>query len=166
MRVTERTSDVLVMEESASSIYLFGAVFGGMGVLLLVAAWVTNNWLFVLVGGIFTFFGLKILLFGRVRTHRFERSRLDPDRGRVAITSRGLWKTEQQELPFNRIADVVIETPSRRKRSHYLHYVTTQGERIGWGDYYEGSEEDVVECFRSAREFMGLPAVEPPIPPS
>jgi len=43
--------------------------------------------------------------------------------------------------------------------SLYLYavvYVTADGERIKWSDYYHGSKENTLECFQAAREFLGI----------
>jgi hypothetical protein len=34
--------------------------------------------------------------------------------------------------------------------------VTTQGERISWGDSFDGSKTNTLECFEVAREFLGF----------
>jgi len=139
MRVTQRTPDMLVVEEDA------GAVSGIIG-------WTNEEWVLVVVGAVFALLGIKIFLFSRTRTHRFERWR-----GTLAIDSKGLWGSKRRELPLDRIADVVLEEiRGRGGPSYYIYYVTTEGERIAWSDFYGGSKQNTLECFQAAREFLGI----------
>jgi hypothetical protein len=42
-------------------------------------------------------------------------------------------------LLLDRIADVVLEgIRGRGAASYYIYYVTAEGERIKWSDFYEG----------------------------
>jgi hypothetical protein len=101
---------------------------------------------------VFALFGLKIFLFNRTRTHRFECWR-----GMLAIDSKGLLRSDRRELPLDRIVDVVIEEiRGRGGPSYYIYYVTAEGERIEWSEFYDGSKENTFECFNAAREFLGL----------
>jgi hypothetical protein len=131
MRVTQRTSDTLVVEEDAGTAIFFGSICLGVGAISVIIGWTNEKWLFVIVGTIFALFGLKMFLFGRTRTHGFERWR-----GMLAIDSKGLLRSDRRELPLDRIADVVIEEiRGRGGPSYYIHYVTATGERIKWSDY-------------------------------
>jgi len=152
MRVTQRTPDVLVIEEGAGTAIYFGSICLGVGAICVIIGWTNEKWLFVIVGTVFALFGLKIFLFNRTRTHRFERWR-----GMLAIDSKGLWGSKRRELPLDRIADVVLEEiRGRGGPSYYIHYVTTEGERIAWSDFYGGSKQNTLECFQAAREFLGI----------
>jgi hypothetical protein len=104
MRVTQRTPDVLVIEEGAGTPIFFISICLGVGAISVIIGWTNEKWLFVIVGTVFALFGLKIFLFNRTRTHRFERWR-----GMLAIDSKGLLGSDRRELPLDRIADVVIE---------------------------------------------------------
>ncbi|MEO6162631.1 MAG: hypothetical protein ABIP88_00700, partial [Candidatus Binatia bacterium] len=78
----------------------------GLGGFAAIAGWTNEKWLFVIVGAIFALFGLKILLFGRTRTPRFERWR-----GMLAIDSKGLLRSDrrERELDLNTWAKTSIE---------------------------------------------------------
>ena len=152
MRVTQRTQDMLVIEEDAGMAIFMGAICLGVGAISVIIGWTNEKWLFVIVGTVFALFGLKIFLFNRTRTHRFGRLR-----GMRAIDSKGLLRSGRRELPLDRIADVVIEEIRGRGRpSYYIYYVTAEGERIKWSEFYDGSKENTLECFNAAREFLGF----------
>lgn len=152
MRVTQRAPDVLVIEEGAVTTIVLGTVSTAIGVVFPLIGWRGGQWVFIVVGMAFGLFGLKSLWFGRVRTHRFERAR-----AQVTIDSQGLLKSERRELPFQRIADIVLEEVRGRGRpSYYVHYVTTRGERVPWADSFDGSKHNTLACFEAAREFVGL----------
>lgn len=104
MRLTQRTPDVLVIEEGAGTAIFFVLLCLGVGAISVIIGWTNEKWLFVIVGTVFALFGLKIFLFGRTRTHRFERWR-----GMLAIDSKGLLRSERRELPLDRVSDVVLE---------------------------------------------------------
>jgi hypothetical protein len=84
MRVTQRTPDTLVVEEAPGTAILNGSICLGVGAISVIIGWTNEKWLFVVVGAVFALFGLKIFLFSRTRTHRFERWR-----GMLAIDSKG-----------------------------------------------------------------------------
>jgi hypothetical protein len=152
MRVTERTPDTLVVEEDTSTKIMIGSFCAGLGGFAVIVGWTKDQTLFVIIGTVFVLFGLKTLLFSRTRTHRFERWR-----GMLAIDSKGLWGSKRRELPLDRIADVVVEEIRGRGRpGYYIYYVTTDGERIQWSDFYDGSKENTLACFHAAREFLGM----------
>lgn len=153
MRVTQRTPDTLICEEGSGTKIFLGLGCAGLGALAAIAGWTKGpSWLMVIIGVVFVFFGLKVLLFDRTRTHRFERRH-----GTVAIDAKGLFGTKRRELSLNSIADVVLEeVRARGGPSYYLHYVTEEGERIKWSDFYEGSKANTLECFQAAREFLGI----------
>jgi len=152
MRVTQRAEDMLVIEEGAGTAIFFGSICLGAGAISVIIGWTNEKWLFVIVGTVFALFGLKIFLFNRTRTHRFERWR-----GMLAIDSKGLFRLDRRELPLDHIADVVIEEiRGRGAPSYYIYYVTAEGERIKWSDFYDGSKENTFECFQAAREFLGI----------
>ena len=153
MRVTQRTSDTLVVEEDAGTKIMIGSFCAGLGGFAAIAGWTKGpSWFMVIIGAFFVLLGLKILLFGRTRTHRFERWR-----GTLAMDSKGLWGSKRRELPLDRIADVVVEEiRGRGAPSYYIYYVTAEGERIKWSDFYDGSKENTLECFRAVREFLGI----------
>jgi hypothetical protein len=151
MRVTQRTPDVLVIEEGAGTKIIIGSLCFGVGALFVLIGWSQAGWFFVIVGGFFALFGLKMLLFNRTRTHRFERWR-----GILGIESKGPWGSERRELPLDSIADIILEEIRNRGTSYYVYYVTRQAERIIWADSYDGSKENTLECFNAAREFLGF----------
>lgn len=152
MRVTQRTTDTLVVEEDTSTKIMVGSFCAGLGGFAVIIGWTKGQTLFMIIGTVFVLFGLKTLLFSRTRTHRFERWR-----GMLAIDSKGLWGLKRRELPLDRIADVVVEEIRGRGRpSYYIHYVTAEGERIKWSDFYDGSKDNTLECFHAAREFLGI----------
>jgi hypothetical protein len=114
----------------------------------------------MIVGAVFALVGLKTLLLGRTKTHRF-----DLRRGLITIDSKGLGGSDQRELPLNSIAYVVLEEiHGRGAPSHYIHYVTARCERIAWSTTYDGSKENTQQCFQAAREFMGIATVQTPQP--
>jgi hypothetical protein len=150
MLVTQRTPDTLVVEEDAGTKIMIGSFCAGLGGFAAIVGWTKGQTLFMIIGTVFVLFGLKIFLFSRTRTHRFERWR-----GTLAIDSKALWGSKRRELPLDRIADVVIEEIRGRGRpSYYIYYVTADGERIKWSDFYDGSKENTLECFNAAREFL------------
>jgi hypothetical protein len=63
--------------------------------------------------------------------------------------------TVRRELPFDDIAEVALEQ-LRNSQTHYLYYVTKQGERLRWADSYDGSRENIVCCFNAARDWLGM----------
>jgi hypothetical protein len=95
---------MLVIEEDAGMAVFMGAICLGVGAISVINGWTNEKWLFVIVGTVFALFGLKIFLFNRTRTHRFERWR-----GMLVVDSKGLVRSGRRELPLDRIADVVIE---------------------------------------------------------
>jgi hypothetical protein len=96
MRVTQRTPDTLVVEEAPGTAILNGSICLGIGAILVIIGviigWTNENWMFVIAGAVFALCGLKIFLFNRTRTHRFQRWR-----GMIAIDSKGLWQSERRE---------------------------------------------------------------------
>ena len=152
MRVTQRTQDMLVIEEGAGTAIFLGSICLGAGAISVIIGWTNEKWLFVIVGTVFALFGLKLLLFNRAKTHRFERWR-----GMLAIDSKGLLGSGRRELPLDSIADVVLEeVRGRYGRSYDIYYVTKQGERIIWATTYDGSKANTLECFQAGREFLGF----------
>jgi hypothetical protein len=153
MRVAQRTSDTLVIEEGTGTNVIIGSfsiVIGAVGALV---GWTRGLTLFLIIGPIFLLYGLKVLLFNRTKAHRFERQR-----GMLAIDSKGLLGSGSRELPLDSIADIVLEEIRKAGSapSYYVYYVTKQGERIIWADSYDGSKENTRECFNAAREFLGM----------
>lgn len=153
MRVTQRTPDTLVVEDGIGTRIFLGSMCAGLGGFAVIAGWTKGpSWFMVMIGAFFVLTGLKILLFHRTRTHRFERWR-----GMLTIDSKALWGSARRELPLDSIADVVIEEiRGRSGRSYYIYYVTAEGERIKWSDFYDGSKENTLESFQAAREFLGI----------
>jgi hypothetical protein len=153
MRVAQRTSDTLVIQEGAGTNVLIGSVSVLIGAVGALIGWTRGPALFLLIGPIFLLYGLKVLLFNRTKAHRFER-----ERGRLAIDSKGLFTFGSRELPFDSIADIVLEEIRKAGSapSYYVYYVTKQGERIIWADSYDGSKENTLECFNAAREFLRM----------
>jgi hypothetical protein len=153
MRVTQRTPDTLVCEEGLGTKIFLGLSCAGLGGLAAIAGWTKGpNWFMVSIGALFVLFGLKMLLFNRTRTHRFERRR-----GTLAIEAKGLWGSKRRELSLESIADVALEeVRGRGAPSYFIYYVTAEGERIKWSDFYEGSKVNTLECFQAAREFLGI----------
>ena len=150
MRVTQQTADELVIEEGAGSNLMIGMIFTGIGAVGIPIGWIQGQPLVLLVASVLVIYGLKTLLLARTKTHRFDRQRRV-----IAIESKGRSGTARQELPFDAIADVVLEKVPR-SHSYYLYYVTKQGERIKWADSYDGSRENIVNCFNIAREWLGM----------
>jgi|OpeIllAssembly_1097287.scaffolds.fasta_scaffold72841_1 hypothetical protein len=155
MRVIQRTADTLVVEDSPD--ILLGAILAALGSIGILVAWTKGpSWLFVLVCAVFLLIGLKFLLFARTTTHRFDRWR-----GLITIDSKGLWqsKRRERELPFDSIADVVLEKKQVRGGAaglrYWVEYVTTNGERIAWSDF-TSSKDDKVECIQVVRAFLGI----------
>lgn len=153
MLVTERSMGTLVVEEGKSSSLIVGGSSAGIGAVLNAIGVVKGEYLMIAIGAVFLFYGVKALLFSRAHTHRFDRLRR-----KVVIEAQGLWKTERREIPFEDIADIVVEKAGRRNPpSLYIHYVMRGGERIPWAESYDGAKEETLECARAAREVLGLP---------
>ena len=107
MRVTQRTPDTLVVEEGLGAQTFLGLSCAGLGGFTAIAGWTKGpNWFMVTIGAVFVLFGLKILLFNRTRTHRFERWR-----GMLAIDSKGLLRSDrrEREIDLNTWAKTSIE---------------------------------------------------------
>ena len=152
MHITERTQDTLVIEEGTGTKIMIGSFCVVAGAISVIIGWTDEKWLFVIVGTVFALFGLKLLLFNRTKTHRFERWR-----GMLAIDARGLLGSGRRELPLDSIADIVLEEVRGRGRpSYYIYYVTRSGERIIWAGTYDGSKGNTLECCNAGREFLGL----------
>jgi hypothetical protein len=60
MRVTQRTPDVLVIEEDASTKIMIGSFCAGLGGFAAIVGWTKGQTLFMIVGTVFVLFGLKI----------------------------------------------------------------------------------------------------------
>jgi hypothetical protein len=160
MRVIEQTHDVLVVEEGPGTSYVIGGGLGVIGAFFAVAGWTRGpTWSLVAFGLALAIWGLWFVLSAQTTTHRFQR----PLR-RVAIESKRLRGSKRRELRFDEIADIVLEVSRRSRPSYYVHYVTTSGERIVWCNTYDGSKDDVLECFRAGREFLGLATPSDPPP--
>jgi hypothetical protein len=150
MRVTQQTAGELVIEEGAAANLLIGLVCTGIGAVGILIGLFRGELVVVLITAVLLFYGLKTLLSARTKTHRFDRARR-----LVAIESKGRFGTTQRELPFDTIADVVLEKVPR-SHSYYVYYVTRQGERLRWADSYDGSPENTVNAFNVAREWLGM----------
>jgi hypothetical protein len=59
MRVTQRTADTLVIEESAGANALIAMVATGIGVVGIPIGWMRGQYLILLVASIFLFYGLR-----------------------------------------------------------------------------------------------------------
>ena len=112
MLVTERSMGTLIVEEGKSSSLIVGGSSAGIGAVLVAIGGVKGEYLMIAVGAVFLFYGVKALLFSRAHTHRFDRLRR-----KVVIEARGLWKAERREIPFEHIADIVVEKAGRRPAS-------------------------------------------------
>jgi hypothetical protein len=152
MRVAQRTGDTLVIEEGAGANAVLAAVFIGIGVVGISIGWMRGQYLIVFVASIFLFYGLKIFLYSRTKTHRFDRARRV-----IVIESTGRSGTTRREVTFDDVADVVLEK-ARKSHAHYVYLVTRQGERLRMADSYDGSRENTVDCFNAAREWLGMEA--------
>jgi hypothetical protein len=153
VQVIERTQEVLVVEQGPGTSIFIGAAFALIGMIFAVSSWFRGETGSLLLLGVgLAGLGVWFVLSAETTTHRFDR----PQR-RVSIVSKRRRGSKRRELPFDQIADIVLEVIRRRGRSYYVHYVTTSGERIVWTRAYDGSEDDTLECFRAAREFLGLP---------
>lgn len=153
MRVTRNTGDTLIIEEGTGTKLFLGWAFVAIGSVGLLIWWKDGEpLLFLIVGAVFAFYGLKMLLFYRTQTHRFERWR-----GKLITESKGLWGSRRRELPLDSIADVVLEEIRSRGTSYYIYHMTKDGQRIDWAKTYDGSKENTLECFLAARKFLGLP---------
>ena len=159
MHVSQRTDDILVIEESPSTNLLLGSAFCGFGVVGMLLVWKAGIPA-LLIGVIFLGVGLKLLLFGRTTTHRFERWR-----AAVVIESRSRSGAARRELPFDQIAEIAVEK-APKGHSYYVYYVTRDGERIRWSDTYDGSEERTRECANAARAWLGMPNPDPSFDPA
>lgn len=143
----------LVVEEGRSSSLIVGGSSTVIGMVLIAIGIAKDQYLWLFVSAVFLYFGIQGLLFSRARTHRFDRLRR-----RVVIESRSLRKTETREIPFENIADVVVEKAGRKNPpSLYIYYVMRDGERIPWAESYDGAKEETLECASAAREVLGLP---------
>ena len=148
MRITQRTADALVIEEGAGPNKMIGLIFIGLGAGATVIGLAIGQIFVALVGVVLLMFGAKTLLFSRTQTHRFSRPRQV-----VVIESKGRSGTSLREVPFDSIADIDFENV---KGSHYIYYVTRQGERLRSADSFDGSREHTLECFNVAREWLGM----------
>ena len=155
MVVTERSMGALVVEEGRSSSLIVGGSSTVIGAGSIAIGLVKDQYLWLAVGAVFLFYGVYALIFSRAHTHRFDRLRR-----KVVIESRGLWKTERREVPFERIADVVVEKAGRKNPpSLYVYYVMRDGARIPWAESYDGAKEETLECAQAAREVLELPPI-------
>jgi hypothetical protein len=154
MRVTQHTTDTLIIEEGLRTKIVGGLSFVVIGGLASFIGWIRGPIELVYPGLIFVLAGLVYLLFGKTHTHRFERWR-----GMLAIDSRTVWGSRRRELPLASIANVEFEEvrSPRSGPSYYIYYVTTQGERIPWAGTYDGSRRNTYRCYRTARQFLGMP---------
>lgn len=153
MLVTERSMGTLVVEEGRSSSLIVGGASTVIAVVLVAIGLAKDQYLWLFVGAVFLYFGIQGLLFSRARTHRFDRLRR-----KVVIEARSLRKTEVREIPFESIADVVVEKAGRKNPpSLYIYYVMRDGERIAWAESYDGAKEETLECAQAAREVLELP---------
>jgi hypothetical protein len=142
----------LAVEDGPGEAILFGSIVVGVGAIAAVLGWSQGpNWIFVIVGVIFVLVGLKIALFARKTTHRFERGR-----GHVSIDSKGLWGSDRYELRLDDIVDVVLDEVRRKSTSYQVFYITANGERVAWSDDYTNSKDDKLECMQAVREFLGI----------
>ena len=152
MRVTRRTVDTLLFEDPARNHVWFGLVIAGIGAAVLLIAWTrSGEWVLWVVGAAFALAGLKVALFARTTTHRFERHRK-----LVTVESKGLWGADRRELPFSAISDIVIDEIQRKGPRYQLAYLTAQGERILWLEDHSKSSDIVQEHILIAREFLGF----------
>lgn len=157
MRVTHRTPDILVIEDGPD--VRLGWVCAAFGAAGLLVASSQSSWIFGLVGSAFMLFGLKVALFARTTTHRFEHGR-----ERVMIeTTKRRHSGSRRELPLGSISDVVLRQKQVRGGEaglrYWVEYVTTGGESIAWSGF-TGSKDDKVECVIAVREFLGIgPAI-------
>lgn len=160
MRLTKKSPDNLVIDEGAATRVIVSVAFVVMGALGFLMGWIKGPPEFLFFSPLFMLIGVYYLLFKKSNTHRFERWR-----GMVVIDSKGLLGSTQRELPLANIADIVLDERRRpgKVTLYRVYYVTTQGERILWADSHDGSDENTFECFRAAREFLGMPDVPPPI---
>lgn len=152
MRVTRNTPDTLIIEEGTGTKIFLGLSLIAIGTFGVFIWWKDGEPLFLIVGSVFALYGLKMLLFHRTQTHRFERWR-----GKLITESKGLWGSRRHELPLDRIADVVLEEIRSRGTSYYIYHITKDGQRICWAKTYDGSKTNTLECFREARKFLGMP---------
>lgn len=115
MRVTRRTADELIVEESPGTEILIRSLFAGIGAVFALIGWTNGPTLFLFVGPLFAFIGLKYLICART-THHFKRRR-----GMITIETKGRWGSVRRELPVNSIADVTFE--EIRYSGHQLLYL-------------------------------------------
>jgi hypothetical protein len=150
--MTERTPDVLVVEQDAGETVWFSLIVAAAGAIGCIVGWMKGEWLLLFVSATFFLVCLKIALFAPTTTHKFDRGQ-----GLVTIHSRNLWRAGRRELPFGRITDVVLDqmrVPHSGLRYRIL-YITADGERIAWTDFRQ-LKDDQVECLEAAREFLGM----------
>lgn len=152
MRITQRTP-VLVIEEGAATGAILGSVLTLVGIAGLAIGWFDGRTMFLVLSPVFLLYGLKMLLFGKTSTHRF-------DRGERAITveSANRFGASRRQLRFEEIADIAVEEirDARAAPSYYVYYVTTQGERVRWAETFDGSKDNTMECVDAARASLGL----------
>lgn len=152
MRVTRRTVDTLIFEDPARNHVWFGLLFAGIGLVVLLIAWTrSGEWVLWVVGAAFALAGLKVALFARTTTHRFERHRK-----LITIESNGWWDSDRRELPYSAISDIVIDEIQRKGPRYQVAYLSAQGERILWLDDHSKSRDIVQEHMDIAREFLGF----------
>jgi hypothetical protein len=152
MRISQN-SPALVIEEGAETRQILGAALALFGIAGIAIGWFNAQTAFLLISPLLLLYGLKMLLFGKTTTHRFDRS------GRsIIIESANRFGTAQRTLRFDDIADVSVEEIRKAGSapSYYVHYVTTSGERIRWADSFDGSKEKTLECAEAARQVLGL----------
>ncbi len=153
MLVTERSMGALVVEEGTSSSLIVGGSSTFIAAVLIAIGLAKDQYLWLAVAALFLYFGVQALLFSRARTHRFDRLRR-----KVIIEAKGLWKSEVREIPFESIADIIVEKTGRRSPPNlYLYYVLRDGERVAWAESYDGAREETLECASAAREVLELP---------
>ena len=152
MQITQ-SSPILVIEEGRDTGVILGALFSLFGVAGLAVGWFNAQTAFLLLSPVFLLFGMKLLLFGTTRTHRFDRNG-----GAITIASANRFGTTERHLRFDDIADIWVEEIRKAGSAptYYVHYVTTAGERIRWADSYDGSKEKTMECVDAARDVLGL----------
>jgi hypothetical protein len=156
--LSERSMGTLVVEEGRSSSLIVGGSSTFVGTVLVAIGFVKDQYLWLAFAAVFLYFGIEALLFSRAHTHRFDRLRR-----KVLIESKGLWKREVREIPFERIADVIVEKVGRKKPpSLYIYYVLHDGERVPWAESYDGAKEETLACANAAREVLELPPLTTP----
>ena len=151
--MSQHTGETLVIEEGAGTNLMIGLVAVVLGAAGTSIGWLRGQIGFLVIAPIFVLFGLKILLFNRTKTHRFERWR-----GVVVIESKGRLGVVRRELPFDSIEDIVLEETRKAGSAphYYVYYVTKHGERLRWAESYDGSRENTLDSFNAARECLGM----------